>query len=213
MTGTIKRYRLAALAGLSALALTSASELAAQGVDQANLEVARSLVAGVCSSCHGPDGRSTNPAVPRLAGQQRSYIEVQLKSFRTQSRGDPEAHDYMWGIAATLNDSVAAALADYFASQPPVAGTPGDSKTVASGRQLFEKATADRGVPACSGCHGQNAEGKLVFPRLAGQHSQYLVRQMQMMRVRLRNSPVMHGMIKELSDDDIKSLAAYLESR
>jgi cytochrome c553 len=213
MTNTIKRLRLAALSGLSVLGLTCASALAAQNVDQASIEVARNLAAGMCSSCHGPDGRSTNPAVPRLAGQQRSYIEVQLKSFRTQARGDPEAHDYMWGIAATLSDSVSAALAEYFSSQAPVTGTPGDTKSAASGKQLYEKAGTDRGALACSGCHGQNAEGKLVFPRLAGQHSQYLVRQMQMMRVKLRNSPVMHGMIKDLSDDDMKSLAAYLESR
>jgi cytochrome c553 len=195
------------------LALTCASALAAQEVDRASVEVARSLAAGMCASCHGPDGRSTNPAVPRLAGQQRSYIEVQLTSFRTQSRSDPEAHDYMWGIAATLNDSVATALADYFAAQPPAAGTPADAKSVASGKQLYEKAGTDRGALACSGCHGQNAEGKLVFPRLAGQHSQYLARQMHMMQVKLRNSPVMHGVIKELSEDDLKALAAYLQSR
>jgi cytochrome c553 len=151
--------------------------------------------------------------VPNLAGQQRAYIEVQLKAFRTQSRGDPDAHDYMWGVASTLNDSVTVGLADYFSSQPPVPGTPADPATMATGKQLYDKGDPARGILACVTCHGTNAQGASVFPRLAGQHSQYLAKQMQMLRVRLRASPVMHGVIKDLTDTDIAALASYLQSK
>ena len=60
---------------------------------------------------------------------------------------------------------------------------------------------------------GANAEGLAVFPRLAGQHGEYLFIQLQSIRNKLRASPVMHGLIKELTDDEIVSLAAYLESK
>jgi cytochrome c553 len=153
--------------------------------------------------------------VPAIAGQQESYIEVQLKAFRAQSRRDPEAHEYMWGITSAwlLNDQIITGVANYFSSHAPAPGKPGDPAVVAAGKQLYEKGGPDRGIPACAGCHGVNAEGLSVFPRLAGQHAQYLVRQMHMMRVRLRNSPVMHGVVRDLSDNEMVAVATYLQSK
>ncbi len=58
----------------------------------------------VCSSCHGPKGRSISSTFPRLAGQQKDYIEAQLKAFRDHTRADPHAKTYMWGMAARLSD-------------------------------------------------------------------------------------------------------------
>ena len=165
-------------------------------------------------SAHRFTWRAKHPRIPRLAGQQRAYIEVQLKAFRIQSRGDHAAHEYMWGIAATLSDDVVTALADYFAEQKPAAGiAAGNKDAAARGRVLFENGSPARGVPACTGCHGAAAEGLAVFPRLAGQHGEYLFIQMQAIRNRLRDSPVMHGLIKQLTDEEIVSLAAYLESK
>ena len=109
--------------------------------DQAAKEAVRSMANAVCATCHGNEGRSTNPAIPNLAGQQRAYIEIQLKAFRVQSRRDPEAHEYMWGIAATwlYDDKVVADIADYYSSQPPVHGKPADPAAAAIAKQLYEK--------------------------------------------------------------------------
>lgn len=182
--------------------------------DSATREAAVKLATNVCATCHGPEGRGDNPRIPRLAGQQRAYIEVQLKAFRNQSRGDRAAHEYMWGIAATLSDDVVAALADYFAAQKPATGiTGGDKAAVARGKDLFEKGSPERGLPPCTSCHGANAEGLAVFPRLAGQHGEYLFLQLQAIRNKLRESPVMHGLIKDLTDDEVVSLSAYLEAK
>ena len=191
------------------------SSLAQTTPDAATKQAARTLAASICSRCHGVDGRSTDPTVPNVAGQQQSYIEVQLKAFRAQDRRDPEAHDYMWGISSAwlLNDQIVTAIASYYSSQSPAPGKPGDPAVVATGKQLYEKGSPDRAIPACAGCHGVNAEGLSVFPRLAGQHSQYLARQMQMLRVRLRDSPVMHGIARDLSDEEIIAVAAYLQSK
>jgi len=189
--------------------------LAQTGPDAATKQAARTLASSICSRCHGVDGRSTDPTVPNIAGQQQSYTEVQLRAFRAQDRRDPEAHDYMWGISSAwlLNDQILTAIASYYASQPPAPGIRGDPAVVAMGKELYDKGSPDRGIPACAGCHGANAEGLSVFPRLAGQHAQYLTRQMQMLRVRLRDSPVMHGIARDLNDNEIAAVAAYLQSK
>ena len=205
-------HRSALVLALGLLALPMPPAHAAP--DAATREAAAKLAASVCGSCQGPEGRGDNPRIPRLAGQQRAYIEVQLKAFRNQSRGDHAAHEYMWGVAATLSDDIVTALVEYYAAQKPAAGIPASNKDAAArGKTLFESGSPERGVPACTGCHGANAEGLAVFPRLAGQHGQYLFIQMQSVRNWLRSSPVMHGLIKELADEEIVSLAAYLESQ
>ena len=102
----------------------------------------------ICSSCHGPTGRSVSPTFPRLAGQQKDYIEVQLKAFRDKTRADPHAHTYMWGMAAHLSDATIEGVATYYSSQSPVPGTPGDPAEMAAGKKIFTR--RHRGAE-CSG--------------------------------------------------------------
>ena len=202
-------------AGLAAVLFAAGAwdALAQTAPDASSREAAKRLATGMCMTCHGAQGAGSNPLVPRLAGQQKQYLEAQLKAFRRQSRSDPEAHDFMWGIAATLDDNIVEGLAYYYSVQPPMKGTAGDAAVMAAGRDFYERGRSDKGIPACASCHGTEAEGHTVFPRLAGQQGQYLSRQMQMLRNRLRDSPVMHGVVKDLTDDDIYSLAIYLQSK
>ena len=43
----------------------------------------------VCSACHGPNGNSTSPEWPRLAGQNAVYLVEQLRLFRSGVRDNP----------------------------------------------------------------------------------------------------------------------------
>src|ERR1700726_935042 len=86
----------------------------------------------ICSSCHGPDGRSVSSTFPRLAGQQKDYLVTQLQAFRDKTRADPHAQTYMWGMAAHLSDPTIDAIAAYYASQTPVAGELGASPEIAA---------------------------------------------------------------------------------
>jgi cytochrome c553 len=165
-----------------------------------------------CSSCHGPYGRSTAPTFPRLAGQQAGYIEAQLKAFRDQTRADPDAVAYMWGMASQLNDTQIAALADFFSQQRPATGLQGSSTAIAAGKQIYEKGVPAMQIPACESCHGKGAVGIATFPRLAGQHAPYLFKQMLVIQNVLRTAPVMHGVVKDLSREQMQQVAAYLES-
>ncbi|HYM36196.1 MAG TPA: c-type cytochrome, partial [Steroidobacteraceae bacterium] len=175
-------------------------------------QAAEKLASTTCAACHGKEGRNTLSPFPNLAAQSGAYVEGQLKAFRDQKRADPDAQAYMWGMASQLNDSMINALAVYYAAQHPAPGKPGTSKLVAKGKLIFEKGMPEQGIPACNGCHGANAEGNGIFPRLAGPHAPYMLKQILLIQNALRVAPVMHGLIKDLSRDDMLAVTTYLES-
>jgi len=165
-----------------------------------------------CSTCHGTDGRSISPTFPNLAAQSAKYIELQLHAFKDQTRADPDAQAYMWGMASQLNDTLISGLANYFAKQPAAPGVSGDAALIAQGKSIFEEGVPSREIPPCVSCHGAHAEGNGPFPRLAGQHAPYLLKQLLVIQNVLRAAPVMHGVIKDLSKDQIQAVAMYLQS-
>ena len=156
-------------------------------------------------------GNSTQPKFPRLAGQHASYLGAQLKAFRAQTRGDPDAVGYMWGMASELDDTTIDALAGYYAGQKAGASAARDPALVARGREIYEHGIASQGVPACSACHGPDAHGLQDFPRLAGQHAQYVLKQLASFQSNMRNVAIMHGVAQNLHLADMQAVGAYLE--
>jgi cytochrome c553 len=174
---------------------------------------AHDIAVKVCSQCHGPGGDGGNPQFPRLAAQQPQYLEAQLRAFRAHERAEPEAQHYMWGAASRdIDESLIGAVARYFASQPAPKGRRGDAALVAKGKQLFQKGSPQRQIPACASCHGPEAKGNEAFPRLAGQHEEYLLKQLRLIQSAVRKAPVMHGIIEHLDDADMRAVAVYLQS-
>ena len=202
---------IAAILG-SVLAIGVGLSHAAEPSDTIN-KAATKVAVELCSTCHGPGGNSISPTFPKLGGQQRLYLAAQIRAFKSKSRSDPEAQDYMWGMAATVDESIVDALAGYYASQPAMRGKTGDPKLVAQGDKLYENGDAARKITACVTCHGAKAEGQAIFPRLAGQHAAYIVRQLQVIQQNLRASPVMHGLITELTLNDMQAVAEFLQSK
>ena len=169
-------------------------------------------VADTCAACHGINGRSTSPTFPNLAAQTAPYIELQLHAFKDQSRADPDAQAYMWGMASQLDDALIAGLATYFSKQSAAEGRGGDALRAGTGKQIFVEGVPSRQIPPCATCHGAKAEGNGPFPRLAGQHAPYLFKQLLVIQSVLRTAPVMHGVIKDLSRDQLQAVATYLQS-
>jgi cytochrome c553 len=165
-----------------------------------------------CAACHGVNGRSVSPTFPNLAAQTAPYIELQLHAFKDQTRADPDAQAYMWGMASQLNDASISELASYFSKQPAAQGRRGDLAVIAQGKRIFEEGVPARQIPPCASCHGAHAEGNGPFPRLAGQHGPYLLKQLLVIQNVLRTAPVMHGVIKDISRDQMQAVAGYLES-
>jgi len=205
--------RQAILAGLGLVAVLATAPVLADDIDAATRAHATRIAIGVCGTCHGPKGVSEQPKYPRLAGQNPNYLVTQLKAFRSQSRGDPDAIGYMWGMSAALEDSTIDALAQYYSSQTAGGSRPGDAALIAKGKAIYDKGVEAVGVPACAACHGPDAHGIADFPRLAGQHAQYVLKQLNSFQNNMRNVAVMHGVAQGLKVDEMKAVAAYLEAQ
>jgi cytochrome c553 len=188
------------------------SALAAD-TDTANEQYARQLAIAVCASCHGPRGNSEQPKYPRLAGQSTNYLIAQLRNFRAQTRGDSDAISYMWGMAAELSDDSIEALAKYYAGQHPIARASSNSAEIARGREIYLHGIESQGVPACASCHGTDARGTADFPRLAGQHAQYILKQLGAFQSNMRNVAVMHGVAQNLRLAEMQTVATYLAAQ
>jgi cytochrome c553 len=168
----------------------------------------------VCSNCHGADGNSISPNFPRLAAQQSAYLVAQLEGFRSHQRADPEGFEYMWGISRKLTDEQIKGLADYFASQSSIPNTaPVDAAKLAAGKMIFEDGIPAKDIPPCQTCHGSKAEGMATFPRLAGQHGDYLIKQLDVFRdTEGRPGTPMKQVTHTLAANEIEAVAAYLQN-
>lgn len=194
------------------LALATGNTLADETDPVANATAVR-LAVGVCGTCHGRRGASQQPKYPRLAGQNANYLAAQLKAFRGQTRGDPDAIGYMWGMAGNLEDGTIDALAQYYAHQEAGGASRGDPALVARGKIIYEQGLAALSVPACATCHGPDGHGVGDFPRLAGQHAQYVLKQLNSFQSNMRNVAVMHGVAQGLKTEEMSAVAAFIESQ
>ena len=173
---------------------------------------ARKLATETCSACHGAGGQSQNPTFPNLASQQPAYLIKQLHAFRDHTRGEQAAHDFMWGMAKSLDDETIEGLAAYYSELELKRNKSKDTALIARGRALFEQGVPDRQIPPCAACHGAEGRGQIDFPRLSGQHADYLVKQLELIQSALRKVPAMHGIVQTLTRQEMIELAVFLES-
>jgi cytochrome c553 len=173
----------------------------------------KTLAMQVCSNCHSVDGNSINPNFPKLAGQQEDYLVAQLTYFRSHNRSDPEGSEYMWGIARKLTDEQIKGLATYFSQQKDAPNVAGDPALVAAGKAIFENGIPKEEVAACAGCHGASGMGNGTFPRLAGQHKDYMIKQLHILSQTDQRpagammKPLVHG----LTPSDMVAVTTYLQ--
>ena len=66
----------------------------------------------------------------------------------------------------------------------------------------------------CASCHGADGNsGSPANPKLAQQHPEYLVKQLQEFKSGKRANAVMSGMVANLSEQDMKNMAAWLGTK
>ena len=167
-----------------------------------------------CSMCHGITGESVSPVFPKLAGQQKEYLVSQLTDFKGHTRSDALGVQNMWGAAHHLTPTQINELADYFSSQPPMRAPASSAAPDARGEMIYRTGLPQQGVTACSACHGAQGQGNGLFPRLAGQHANYVVRQLKVFKLtdeRPRGAP-MRAVTHDLSEADMLAVARYVAS-
>ncbi len=201
---------------LAAAALAAGCNHIERSRDLANPQVsATTLAQQVCSNCHGMAGSAVSPNFPNLAAQVQPYFVAQLKGFRSHNRQDPAGFEYMWGLSRSLSDEQIDNLAAYYAGQKPeLQPLEAERRRIEAGKVIFETGAAEKGVPACASCHGPRAEGKETFPRLAGQHADYLIKQLGVFQ-RTDQRPegaIMKTIAHELTRQNIEDVAGYLQA-
>ena len=198
---------------VAALAATSAfaSEPAAAPASKGDPKAAESIVNQVCAGCHAADGNSMVATNPKLAGLNAEYINKQLTNFKSGERKNA----IMGGIVASLSPQDMLNLAAYFSAQQPKPGTSKDQELALVGQKIFRGGVQGAGVPACASCHGPQGKGIPVqFPRLAGQHSDYIYAQLNNFRLGERandGAKMMRTIAAKMTDADMKAVASYIQ--
>lgn len=97
---------------------------------------------------------------------------------------------------------------------PPVASRTLVPPASLEAGQKIARQGAGNGVAACSSCHGAQGEGNPAsgFPRIAGQSTYYLSRQMVAFTNGSRSSPIMTPIAKALDEQQIRDVSAYFAS-
>jgi len=177
--------------------------------------------AAVCGACHGPDGNSPAPNFPKLAGQGERYLLKQMQDIKAGStpgaaEGTGRKVVEMTGLLDSHSEQDLADIAAYFASQKMTVGA-ADPSLVEAGEALYRGGKLADGMPACTGCHAPNGEGNTPasYPKLGGQHSQYVAKQLTDFREGVRtndgDSMIMRSIAAKLSNKDIAAISSYIQ--
>ncbi len=157
-----------------------------------------------CGGCHGSHGVSKDPVTPSLAGQDPTYLVSAIKGYRDRTRH----HDAMHGfVVSEVGDQEIEHIAAYYAVQKP------------QDPELERPISAKDLVERCDRCHGVTVEQRgddapsPIFPKLDGQHRDYLIKALRSYRDGKRGSGMMHKMSLPYSDAIIQGVATLYASR
>lgn len=180
---------------------------------------------GPCAACHGDYGQGGKKGeYPRIAGQQAKYIETQLKAFQQRIRVNIPMVPYteeremsgadMKEVAAYIAGiELPTAIPEFkdtddaltrLTAMEKVMIVPREPGDVEAGKALFQK--------NCAACHGKTAKGRGMFPRLVGQYTNYLKRQIAfyLKGERPHDEEGKTGILNTLSEGDIQNVLAYV---
>jgi cytochrome c553 len=158
-----------------------------------------------CASCHLANGAGQpDGTMPQLAGQHRTVLIKQLAEIRSGLRANPVMLPFAQQLAGPQD---LADVAAYLAALPvPAQSGSGPGVELDRGQALYQK--------DCARCHGAEGEGlaESFYPRLAGQHYRYVVRQVIDIASGRRGNahPEMVRVLEGYSAGDVSRVADYV---
>ena len=217
------------LIAAASLCVASFSVQAVITVPEYDTNAGKQIATNVCAACHGVDGVSVVPAQPNLGGQNVKYLYKQLVNFKQGYR----VNGIMQSQVANLSQQDLANVAGYYSEQAAWGVGLANPATAQEATKIFLGGDKSRGVIGCAGCHGPDAAGNVwaAFPRLGGQHAQYISTQLKLFRAAGREDDVtgddqkryndaakegekgmMQMVSSKLSDRDIRILSDYISA-
>lgn len=164
-----------------------------------------------CANCHGEAALGSG-STPALAGLAEGYVAKQLHDFQEVTRID----DTMVYVAQNLTSDDIEMVAFFYSALDMVTDkTPLNiSGSMERGKALTMVGDWKNDIPSCSSCHGLNLEGvDEIFPRLAGQQSEYIISQLAAWKGGSRiNSPqsLMDDISGRMDEYDMRAVAQFL---
>ena len=118
----------------------------------------------------------------------------------------------MWGIARHLTDKQITEMVAYFSAEKNIRGPSRNPQLEAEGKQIYTQGIAAQGTPACATCHGPQGAGNGIYPRIAGQHADYIERQLGVFKNtdERPDGAMMKGVTNNITPAEVKEVAAYL---
>jgi len=212
---TFSRSASMLMKSLGALALVGSlmGSMTAQAADTkvGSADAAKTKIA-MCIGCHGiPGYQASFPEVykvPMIAGQNAKYIASALTAYQ---KGDRK-HPTMKGIAASLSEQDILDIASYYEAL----GKDLPARSGKTGAPAAEVATLlQKGN--CASCHGEGLNKPIdgAYPKLAGQHADYLFVALKAYQTEGnaqvgRNNAIMAGQSKMFTHAELKVLANYI---
>ncbi|WP_039915900.1 c-type cytochrome [Cellvibrio mixtus] len=205
-----------------------------QGALAAGDAAAGATKAAVCGACHGADGNSLVGTFPKLAGLGERYLLKQMTDIQAwdlETDAEKKANTgravmEMTGLLAKMTKQDLEDLAAHFSAQTTqLSGSKKIEVQVNSGikvdglelgERIYRAGNPASGVPACTGCHAPDGKGNIPagFPRLSGQHPEYIEKQLRAFRAGDRKNDgdqsIMRSVADKLNDAEIAALANYI---
>lgn len=209
---------------ISRLLLVGALLAAPFSAGAVDAERAREIF-GPCAGCHGEFGAGGKKGDPRIAGQQKKYIEQQLMAFQKRIRPNIPMVPYTeerelatedmkvvaeWLSQVELDTKMPVFKGDEDAltrlkAVEKVMIVPRVKGDIDNGGRIFQK--------QCASCHGKQGRGKGMFPMIAGQYTNYLQKQIDAFLKAARphdEDTANVGVLYTLKPEDIQDVMAYL---
>ncbi len=177
----------------------------------------------LCAGCHGEFGQGGGGGeYPRLAGMSSLYLAKELRKFKSGERENmamaPYTNERELPESDLLDVSTYLAGLELYSVMPPFDPDLDSYQKLLLAKRVFNVPRYP-GDPAageltynsdCRTCHGEGAVGRGSYPRLAGQYSEYLRRQIATMVEGKGRNRRMQKVLKNLNDQEINDLLAYL---
>jgi cytochrome c553 len=160
-----------------------------------------------CAACHGVNGAgASDGTVPAIAGQHFRVIAHELVAFRHDQRWDVRMEHFSAKRHLNGPQDIADVAAYVSHLAPTAAPAHGSGEYIARGEALFGQ--------LCASCHGARAQGDDLkrYPRIAGQHYEYLMHEMQdAVEGRRPNLWEEHfHLLRSLESADVMGISDYL---